>query len=155
GIGARRIASGEYSYRLPERDPSGAEELSQLAVLFNQMAGCVETAFAERQTAEAERRQVIAALSHDLRTPLASIRAMIEALDDGVVSDAETIRRYQRSIRVEASHLGALMDDLFDLARLESGAFHLSRERMPIDDVLSDALESIQSQANLHGVQVT
>jgi signal transduction histidine kinase len=72
-----------------------------------------------------------------------------------VVSDAETIRRYQRSIRVEASHLGALMDDLFDLARLESGAFHLARERMPIDDLLSDALESVQSQANLCGVQVT
>jgi signal transduction histidine kinase len=155
GIGARRIASGEYCYRLPERDPSGAEELSQLAVLFNQMAGSVETAFAEREAAEAERRHVIAALSHDLRTPLASIRAMIEALDDGVVTDAETMRRYQRSIRIGASHLGALMDDLFDLARLESGAFHLTRERMPIDDLLSDALESVQSEANLRGVQVT
>src|SRR5262249_34890904 len=117
--------------------------------------GSVETAFTERQAAEAERRQVIAALSHDLRTPLASIRAMIEALDDGVVTDTGTIRRYQRSIRVEASQLGALMDDLFDLARLESGAFHLARECMPIDDLLSDALESVQSQANLRGVHVT
>jgi signal transduction histidine kinase len=155
GLGARRIASGEYCYRLPESDPSGAEELSQLATLFNQMAGSVETAFAERQAAEDERRQVIAAFSHDLRTPLASIRAMVEALDDGVVTDAETVRRYQRIIRAEVSHLGALMDDLFDLARLESGAFHLTCERMPIDDLLSDALESVQSQADLRGVRIT
>ena len=152
--GARRIAGGDYDYRLAEEQSGGAEELSRLAGWFNAMAASVQEAFARRQAAETERRQVIAAVSHDLRTPLASVRAMIEAIDDGVVSDADTVRRYQRAIRAEVRHLSALMDDLFDLARLESGAFALTRERVALTDLLSDALEATQTQAEQAGVRL-
>ncbi|MEO7002384.1 MAG: HAMP domain-containing sensor histidine kinase [Ktedonobacterales bacterium] len=153
--GARRIADGDYGYRLAEEQSGGgAVELSRLAGWFNSMAASVQEAFARRQAAETERRQVIAAVSHDLRTPLASVRAMIEAIDDGVVTDAVTVRRYQRAIRAEVRHLSALMDDLFDLSRLESGAFTLSRERLALDDLLSDALEAIQTQAEGQGVRL-
>jgi signal transduction histidine kinase len=152
--GARRIAAGDYGYRIAEEASGGAEELARLARWFNQMALSVQRAFEQRQLAEDERRQVVAAVSHDLRTPLASVRAMIEAIDDGVVTDEATVRRYQHTIHAEVRRLSALMDDFFELSRLESGAFTLRRERVTLDDLLSDALESMQSQAERKGVRL-
>lgn len=146
--GARRIAQGDYAFRVPESDAAGnAEELAQLARWFNAMAANVEEAFAQRERAEADRRAVLAALSHDLRTPLASVRAMIEAIDDGVAADEVTVRRYQKAIRAEVRRLSLLIDELFDLSRLEAGALVLQPERLGIEDLLSDALESFGGQA--------
>jgi signal transduction histidine kinase len=134
--GARRIADGDYSWRIVEADAGGTAEITS-----------IQEAFLRRDSAEADRRQVIAALSHDLRTPLASVRAMIEAIDDGVVTDPTTIRRYQRTIRSEIGHLSALMDELFELSRLESGALTLQLEKVALEDILSDALEGQREQA--------
>lgn len=145
--GARRLADGDYGYRLPEHQLGAVTELAQLARWFNSMATSVEDAFARQHAAESERRQVVAAVSHDLRTPLASVRAMIEAIDDGIVTDAEMVRRYQRTIRAEVRHMSALMNDLFELSQLESGAFALQREPMALDDILSDALEAMHEPA--------
>ena len=152
--GARRIAAGEYSWRIEEADAGGTTEVSRLARWFNSMAQSVEEAFARRDSAEADRRQVIAALSHDLRTPLASVRAMIEAIDDGIVTDQETVRRYHRTIRSEMSHLSALMEDLFELSRLESGAQTLQLERVAIEDILSGALEAQREHAEQGHIQL-
>jgi signal transduction histidine kinase len=148
---ARRIAEGDYGYRLAE-DRDAGEELARLAGWFNQMAASVERSFDERAASEAARRQLVAAVSHDLRTPLASVRAMIEAIDDGVVTDEATVRRYQRAIRAETRRLGALLNELFELSRLESGGFTLNRERLALDDLLSDALESARERAERRGV---
>jgi signal transduction histidine kinase len=145
--GARRIADGDYSWRIVEADAGGTAEITRLASWFNSMAASIQEAFLRRDSAEADRRQVIAALSHDLRTPLASVRAMIEAIDDGVVTDPTTIRRYQRTIRSEIGHLSALMDELFELSRLESGALTLQLEKVALEDILSDALEGQREQA--------
>ncbi|MGE5335013.1 MAG: sensor histidine kinase [Nitrososphaerota archaeon] len=145
--GARRIAAGDYGWRIEEADASGTTEINRLAYWFNSMAASIQDAFRRRDHAEADRRQVIAALSHDLRTPLASIRAMIEAIDDGVVTDKTTIRRYEHTIRVEISHLSALMDELFELSRLESGAMKLQLDNVALEDILSDALEGKREQA--------
>ena len=150
--GARRLASGEYAVRLKDEGTDGVDEVTRLAGWFNQMAAAVQESFRERQATEEERRQVVAALSHDLRTPLTSVRALIEALDDGVVTDPETVRRYQRTIRAEMRHLSGLMDDLFELSRMESGALTLTCERMSLEDVLSDALEGAHTIAARAGV---
>jgi signal transduction histidine kinase len=156
--GAQRMAGGEYSARLPEDGQNGARELDQLAHWFNQMAANVEDAFQRRQRAEDERRQVVAALSHDLRTPLASVRAMIEAITDGVVADPATVARYQQTIRAEVRHLSSLMDDLFQLSRLEATSpdpLGLQREPIALEDLISDALEAMQSQAARAGIALT
>src|SRR5262249_22769698 len=92
--------------------------------------------------------------SHDLRTPLASTRAMLEAIDDGVVSDAPTVQRYQRAMRAELVRLGVLMDELFDLARLDAGALPLTREPLSIEDLLSDALEAFCERAEQAGIRL-
>lgn len=152
--GARRIASGEYAVRLTDESIDGEDEVTHLVAWFNQMAAAVRDAFSKRQAAEEERRQVVAALSHDLRTPLTAVRALIEALDDGVVTDPDTIRRYQRTIRAEMQRLSGLMDDLFELSRMESGTLTLSRERMSLEDVLSDALAGVHTMADRTGVHL-
>ncbi len=152
--GARRIAAGDYAYRLDVRGAGGVRELARLAGWFNAMAASIQEAFERQRAAESERRHVIAAVSHDLRTPLAAVRAMIEAIDDGVVSDAETVRRYQRTIRAEVRHLSGLMDDLFELARLEAGAAAQTREVMPVEDLISDAIEATRRQADRAGVSL-
>jgi signal transduction histidine kinase len=152
--GAQRIAAGDYAFRLPDRDAAGADELSRLARWFNAMAANVEQAFARRDRAEADRRQMLAALSHDLRTPITSIRAMIESIDDGVTTDDATVRRYQRAIHMEVRRLGLLLDELYELSRLESGAALPVRERIGIDDLVSDTLEAFHEQAERRTVQL-
>src|SRR5204863_5714771 len=74
---------------------------------------------------EASRRELVAGVSHDLRTPLAALRAMAEALEDGIAVDPV---RYHRQIRIEVERLSQLVDDLFELSRLQSGALGLSLE---------------------------
>jgi signal transduction histidine kinase len=155
--GARQIAAGQYNVRLPEHELGGATELSQLGRWFNKMAASVEDAFASRQRAEQERRRVVVAVSHDLRTPLASVQAMVEAISDGVVTDPDVVARYQRTIRSEVRHLSVLIDDLFELSRLEAGLpadGGLQREPVALDDLISDTLEAMHGQASQRGIRL-
>jgi signal transduction histidine kinase len=147
GAGAMRLAEGNYSFRIEETANSGEDELSQLTHWFNQMADSVQSAFERQKAAECERKQVVAAVSHDLRTPLASVRAMIEAIDDGIVTDPATLQRYHHAIRTELRHLTTLLDDLFELSRIESGALSLERACLSIEDLISDALEATHELA--------
>ncbi|MFI5916091.1 sensor histidine kinase [Dactylosporangium sp. NPDC051541] len=96
----------------------------------------------QEREAEARRRELVAWVSHDLRTPLAGLRAMAEALDDGVVSDPETVADYHRRISAETDRMAALVDDLFELSRINAGALRLSLSDVPLGDVVSDAIAS-------------
>ena len=93
-------------------------------------------------------------MSHDLRTPLAGIRAMAEALEDGVVDDAATVKRYHVSIRNEVDRLSGLVDDLFELSRINVGSMHLQLERVSLGDLVSDALSSASGIASAKGVRL-
>jgi signal transduction histidine kinase len=93
----------------------------------------------ERQ-AEAGRRELVAWVSHDLRTPLAGMRAMTEALEDGVVDDPDTVADYHRRIRAETDRMAGLVDDLFELSRINAGALRLSIGVVPLDEIVSDAV---------------
>jgi signal transduction histidine kinase len=92
--------------------------------------------------AEANRRELVAWVSHDLRTPLAGLRAMAEALEDGVVTDPATVAEYHRRVRVESDRMSALVDDLFELSRITSGALRLAPSAVPLADIVSDAIAS-------------
>jgi signal transduction histidine kinase len=96
----------------------------------------------ERQL-ESSRRELVAWVSHDLRTPLAGLRAMAEALEDGIVFDAVTLREYHRRIRVEADRMAQLVDDLFELSRISAGALRLATTTIPLREVVSDAIAGI------------
>jgi signal transduction histidine kinase len=107
----------------------------------------------ERQM-EASRRELVAWVSHDLRTPLAGLRAMSEALEDGVVVDPETVADYHRRIRVETDRMAALVDDLFELSRINAGALRLSLASVSLGDVVSDAVASAGPVAAARGVRL-
>ena len=103
---------------------------------------------------EASRRELVAWVSHDLRTPLAGMRAMAEALEDGVVADEATVGEYHRRLRVEADRMAELVDDLFELSRINAGALRLSRHAVALGDVVSDAVASAAPIATANGVTV-
>ena len=107
----------------------------------------------ERQM-EASRRELVAWVSHDLRTPLAGLRAMAEALEDGVVTDPETVADYHRRIRVETDRMASLVDDLFELSRINAGALRLSLASVSLGDVVSDAVASATPVAVANGVRL-
>ncbi|WP_433610512.1 sensor histidine kinase [Dactylosporangium sp. CA-139114] len=104
--------------------------------------------------AEARRRELVAWVSHDLRTPLAGLRAMAEALDDGVVSDPETVAEYHRRISAETDRMAALVDDLFELSRINAGALRLTVADVPLGDVVSDAIASAEPLATAGHISI-
>ena len=109
---------------------------------------------ARERALEASRRELVAWVSHDLRTPLAGLRAMAEALEDGVVVDFETVTTYHTQIRREADRLSAMIDDLFELARIHAGALRLSRRLVGLDDLVAEALASTEPLARAKGVRL-
>ena len=110
----------------------------------------------ERERAlEASRRELVAWVSHDLRTPLAGLRAMAEALEDGIVRDIETVSTYHTQMRREADRLTTMIDDLFELSRIHAGALRLSRRLVGLDDLVAEALASTEPLARAKGVRLT
>jgi len=109
----------------------------------------------ERERAlEASRRELVAWVSHDLRTPLAGLRAMAEALEDGIVRDYETVSTYHTQMRREADRLTTMIDDLFELSRIHAGALRLSRRLVGLDDLVAEALASTEPLARAKGVRL-
>ena len=116
---AQALAQRDFSIRL---EISGNDEIAQLADTFNGMAQNLQEVEEQKRQLEQTRRDLTAWVSHDLRTPLTSMRVMIEAILDGVVKDDETVTRFLDSSRAEIEHLSDLIDDLFELAQLDVGA---------------------------------
>ena len=141
---AGRLAAGKLDTRL---DVSGQDELAGLAQTFNWMADSLQKLDQQKRLVEQTRRVLVAGVSHDLRTPLTSIRVMLEALDDGVVTDPETVARYIRSSLSEIQHLARLIDDLFELAKLDAGHLEAQYDETSLKDLISDVLSSMSAQA--------
>ena len=114
------------------------EELTRLAHELDTMRQRLNEARAREQRVEQSRRELIAWVSHDLRTPLAGILAMVEALNDGVVDDGATVARYLATIQREADRLAGLVDDLFELSRIQADALRLSFEPIAVAELVSD-----------------
>jgi signal transduction histidine kinase len=132
---ARRLGDGTE-----EAPTSAPGELGSLAAQLAATSARLADARAEAATNEQSRRDLVAWVSHDLRTPLAGIRAMVEALEDGVVDDEATIARYYATIRHEVDRLAGLVDDLFELSRIHSGSLRLELEPVPLDELIDHAL---------------
>lgn len=138
---AQTIAVGDLTARVRVE---GRDEVAQVGRVFNEMAAQLQQAEAQRAELETLRRDLIAWTSHDLRTPLTSIRAMVEALHDGMVDDPATVQRYYRTIRADVIALNSLIDDLFELAQLDAGGLVLEKSPYAFGDLVSDVLESFR-----------
>lgn len=148
---ANRLAAGDLSARA---DVTGRDEISQVARSFNEMAARLQQAEAERRELETLRRDLIAWTSHDLRTPLTSMRVMAEALHDGVVEDEATQHRYYRTIRAEIMALNELIDDLFELAQIDAGGLRLEISAVSLSDLISDTIETFRPMSEQKDVQL-
>ena len=137
---------------LPAPRVSGPPELAQLADELALMEQRLGDARSRERAVEESRRELVAWVSHDLRTPLAAIRAMVEALEDGVVTDPATVDRYHSMMRADTDRLAALVDDLFELSRTHAGALRLQLERVSLGDLVSDAIAGVAPVAEAKGV---
>ena len=130
-----QMAGGRLDTRVEFRS---GDELHQLADAFNAMAVKLEAAFARQKDLEQARRQLIAAVSHDLRNPLASMRAMVESINDGVVADQQTVERYLQQLQREVEYLSRLIDDLFELSQIDAGLIEIQLGWASLQDLVSD-----------------
>lgn len=150
-LNAQRVAEGDFGARATVR---GNDEMARTAVAFNDMSTQLEVAARQREEIETLRRDLIAWTSHDLRTPLTSIRAMIEALHDGLVTDAQTRQRYYQTIRNDIVSLNLLLDDLFELAQLDAGGLPMEKMSHALSDLVSDTLESFHLLAEQKNISL-
>ena len=140
----RSINAGSLETRVPVES---RDEVGELAAALNAMVHRLQVSFGRERDLENTRRELVGAVSHDLRTPLASIRAMIESINDGVVSDEETVRRYLRIMQSEVENLSQLINDLFELSQIDAGTLVLHIESSSVQELISDTLEGMAHQA--------
>jgi signal transduction histidine kinase len=150
---ARSLGLSEFAAAFaPGSSPP--QELAALAVELERTSARLAASQEHTAALERSRRELVAWVSHDLRTPLAGIRAMVEALEDGVVEDAETVARYHRTMRQETDRLAGLVDDLFELSRIEAGALSLDLERVALDELVADSVAGAAIAAAAKGVDL-
>ncbi len=146
---ATAIAEGKRDVRV---EVVGGDELARLGHTFNQMAARLDAAEQQQRETEQLRRNLLAWIGHDLRTPLSSIQALMEALTDGIVTEPAEVRRYLRTVQRDATSLSALIDELFEMAQIEVAGLHLDRQPNSLSDLISDTLESFAIPAKEMGV---
>lgn len=149
--GAAQLSQGDFSTRV---SVNGNDEIAQLARAFNEMSARLEQAAENERALDETRRNLVAWASHDLRTPLTSLRVMMAALVDGVVDDPETISRYLRQSQNEINRMSKLLDDLFELAQLDAGFQDLDFEWVSLSDLISDTLESFAARADAQEINL-
>jgi signal transduction histidine kinase len=132
------LARGDLDARAPEDGPA---ETSELGASFNEMAQNLQRLFDTR-------RELVAWASHDLRTPLANMQAMVEALEDGLAQPEEFLPAMREQVRV----LSELVNDLFELARIDADALTLELRRLPVAPIVSSSLRGVEAEARLRQV---
>jgi signal transduction histidine kinase len=167
-VGAKLLADGILGDVEAIRDGLGAvgrgerevviattahDELAQLAAAANAMISQLHSEQVARDQSDAARRDLVAAVSHDLRTPITSLRLLAEAVGDDIV-DGEVRRGYLQRMRTHIDALSALIDDLFELSRLEAGDINWSLERVPLRELVGETVEAMRVQAEAKGVVV-
>jgi signal transduction histidine kinase len=156
GSDALRAAANALTRGEPYVGPIGtpSAELEALAAELEAAHSKLDEARRHDRAIEESRRELIAWVSHDLRTPLAGIRAMAEALEDNVVFTDEDRALYHRRIRVEVDRLARMVDDLFELNRIHAGALQLSPRLVALADVVREAVASAAPVASAKGIHL-
>lgn len=145
---AQRIGSGE----IVTADVENSTEFSELSAQLAESSARLADARAEVEQLDSSRRQLVAWVSHDLRTPLAGMRAMAEALEEGVVDDPA---EYTRQIRDQVDAVNRMVDGLFELSKIQSGMLKLNKEPVVLLDLVSDVVSDIQALAATRRIHIT
>jgi len=147
-LAARSFGDGG-SFAAPAR--ASTAELAALSRELEATSARLAESRDRERALESSRRELVAWISHDLRTPLAGLRAMAEALEDGVAAEPD---RYLGQIRTEVERLNDMVGDLFELSRIHAGALTLSLSRISLSDLIGDALAGADPLAREHGVRL-
>jgi signal transduction histidine kinase len=151
------IRDGLAAVRGGERDVTietmARDELAELAREANAMIERLRAEESARNQSDSARRDLVAAVSHDLRTPITSLRLLAEAVGDDIV-DGDVRRGYLDRMRTHIDALSALIDDLFELSRLEAGDIRWSLEQVPLGELVGETVEAMRVQAEVKGVDV-
>ena len=146
----RGVGRGERDQRV---SAATAAELSELADDANAMIAQLAEEEGRRDAADSARRNLVAAISHDLRTPITALRVMADAIEDGVVDDAAR-ERYLATMRTHVTALGGMIDDLFELSRLEAGDLEWSVEQVELTELVDETVAAMRVEAQAKGVEV-
>jgi signal transduction histidine kinase len=152
----RRLGDGNGSagFAVGDHPAAAPGELAALAAELNLTSARLAEAQAQAEALERSRRELVAWVSHDLRTPLAGVRAMVEALEDRVVDDPATVARYYATMRREIDRLAGLVNDLFELSRIQSGSLALDIESVTLDELVGDAVAGAAIAAAAKGIDL-
>ncbi|HYF95758.1 MAG TPA: HAMP domain-containing sensor histidine kinase [Symbiobacteriaceae bacterium] len=151
GTAARALAEGHLEQRVPEQ---GNDEITELARHFNHMAERIQVLVSGLRRSEQARKELLVTVSHELRTPMTSISGFAEALRDGVVKDEERRQRYYQIIAAESTRLTRLINDLFDVSKLETGQLELRLQAMPAAPWLLEFVEAQKPVAEEAGLRL-
>jgi signal transduction histidine kinase len=155
GVLAQRIGDGGAVAAGPgTAGREGPEEFVRLAAELDAALARLAETREQAAAAEESRRELVAWVSHDLRAPLAGIRAMVEALEAGTVDDPGTVARYHRTLGREADRLAGLVDDLFELCRIQAGTLDLDLEVIALEELIADAVAGVSVAAGAKGIAV-
>lgn len=146
---AARLLDAHGSYVAETRGPS---ELQALSEELGRTSERLEESRLREARLEESRRELVSWVSHDLRTPLAGMRAMTEALEDGMATDPA---RYHRQIRAEVDRMVRMVDDLFELSRIHAGVLRIDPEPVALGDLVSEAIAGADPVARVRSVRLT
>ena len=150
--GVHQIRDGNLDYRIDYR---GDDEFSPVCEDFNIMAARLEQSVEERRRGEINRRELIAGISHDLRTPLTSIKAYIEGIEKGVASTPEAFGRYVATIKNKAFDLERIIDSLFMFTKLDTGEFPYAMERVELEPLVCEMVGGLKGEYEARGLEVS
>jgi signal transduction histidine kinase len=150
----RLRAVGEGSREPVSISADARDELAELADAANRMIEQLRSREAERDAADQERGDLVAAVSHDLRTPLTSLQLVAQAIDDGVLESNGDSRHYLEQMSRNVGVLGQLIDDLFELTRIEAGDINWSIQRVQLGDLVQETVDAMRTQAEAQRVSV-
>ncbi|MCL1994038.1 MAG: HAMP domain-containing histidine kinase [Spirochaetes bacterium] len=151
GEGVRQIQAGNLAHRI---DYTGDDEFLPICQAFDEMAARLEASNAQQKKDEASRRELIAGISHDLRTPLTSISGCVEGLDTGIASTPAMQERYLGFIKNETAHMKHMIDQLFLFSKLDMDEFPLNLHRVDVSAMLCEMIEDSLAMYESRGLSV-
>lgn len=130
------------------------DETALLARALNQLAAQLDQSSRRQQELDSLRRELIGWLGHDLRTPLASVRAIVEAVAEGAIDDPVTAQRYLHTVKRDLDTLSALTDTIFEMAQINAGALKLERRHDSLADLIHTTIEDFGEIATRKTIRI-
>ena len=150
--GARRLGNGDLDYRIAY---TGKDEFAPVCDAFNEMAARLKESVERTRRDEESRKELLAGISHDLRSPLTSIRAYVEGLLDGVARTEEAKQRYLRTINTKAEDIDRLVSQLFLYSKLDLEGVPMEMRPVRLDAFLAGFVEESAPDSRTRGLEFT